>query len=137
VSCTKSSGYSRMIRSSSSCRRPCEVVLPICSISPAAFMVNSISRCSRQSTKLCTCIRSKRGTPHLRRECAICSRPSPPVGVQTLSAANTDGHPSFARPWPTVSWDEPYMGEESITVPPAAKKAPLSQENAGGDDMRP
>jgi len=41
------------------------------------------------------------------------------------------------RPWPTVSWDEPYMGEESITVPPAAKKAPLSQENAGGDDMRP
>src|SRR6266478_5632058 len=66
----------------------------------------------RQSTKLCTCMRSKRGTPHLRRESPICSRPSPPAGVQTLSAANTGGYPSFARPWPTVSWDEPYMGEE-------------------------
>src|SRR6266446_812976 len=100
--------------------------MPICPISPAAFMANSVSRCSRQSTKLCTCMRSKRGTPHLRRESPICSRPSPPASVQTLSAANTGGYPSFARPWPTVSWDEPYMGEESITVPPASKKAAMT-----------
>ena len=98
--------------------------MPIWPMRPSAFIVASVSRCPSQPTRLCTCIRARRGTPHRRSVSAICAGPSEGEPVQTLSAANrVSGMPSWLRPWPMVAWDEPYMGEESIMPPPASKKA--------------
>jgi hypothetical protein len=41
-----------------------------------------------------------------------------------------DGLPSLRRPYPITAWDEPYMGEESISPPPAAKNALITSAHS-------
>src|SRR5262249_62236619 len=126
-----------MIRSTSPCRRPSEVVIPTYRSRPAAFMANSVRRCSSQERRLWTCSRSKRGTPQNRREASIWSSPRAPGGVQTLSAENKLGGPlSLGRPEPNTFWGEPYMGGESKRRPPERKKgahtrAPAARATGG------
>jgi hypothetical protein len=67
------------------------------------------------------------GTPQFRRDASIWPGPPEPDEFQTLSAENKPfGRPSLARPCPITFCEEPYMGEESIRRPPAAKKARMT-----------
>src|SRR5262245_2160479 len=94
-------------------------------------MASSVRRCSSQERRLCTCSRSKRGTPQDRREASIWSGPRAPEEIQTLSAENRLGGPlSLLRPYPITFWDEPYMGEESIRRPSESKKARITSAQA-------
>src|SRR5215203_5825535 len=89
-------------------------------------MANSVRRCGSQESRLCTCRRSKRETPQALREVSICAGPQAPEEIQTLSAENTGCVPSLLKPWPITFCEEPYIGEESIIRPPAAKNARMT-----------
>src|SRR5215216_314256 len=89
-------------------------------------MANSVRRCGSQESRLCTCRRSKRGTPQACRDASICAGPLPPEEIQTLSAENTGCVPSLLKPWPITFCEDPYIGEESIIRPPAAKNARMT-----------
>jgi hypothetical protein len=60
------------------------------------------------------------------REASICAGPPAPEPIQTLSAEKTFAAPIFLSPSPITGCDEPYIGEESIMRPPAAKNARIT-----------
>jgi len=63
----------------------------------------------------------------LPRDPSICRRPADVDEIHTLSAENNPlGRARFARPCPITSCEEPYIGDESISRPPAAKKARMT-----------
>ncbi len=81
--------------------------------------------------RLCTWSRSKRATPQRRSDSRICSGPLLPEEIQTLSAEKSAfGRPSLPRPYPMTSCEEPYMGEESIILPPSAKNVRMTSAQA-------
>ena len=49
-----------------------------------------------------------------------------PDEIHTLSAENTFAAPIFFKPSPITGCEEPYIGEESIMRPPAAKNARIT-----------
>src|SRR6478735_7152504 len=86
-------------------------------------MEKSVSICSCQESRLCTCSRSKRATPQCWRDVSIWPGPRAPGAIHTLSAEKRcGGLPSFFKPAPMTSCEEQYIGEESIIRPPASKK---------------
>src|SRR5262245_53659636 len=87
----------------------------------------SVFRCSSHASRLCTCMRSNRGTPHKRRDCSICSGPASPDEIHTFSAENRPaGERSAASPRPITACDDPYIGEQSTTPPPPSKNAAIT-----------
>src|SRR5437763_17135761 len=109
-----------MTFSISSCRRPSDVVIPTYRNRPAFFIAKSVGRCSSHDIRLWTCSRSKRGTPQSRRDSSIWSGPRAPEEIQTLLAEKScDGRPTLFQPYPMTSCEEPYIGEESINLPPS------------------
>ena len=63
----------------------------------------------------------------LPRDPSICRRPAEADEIHTLSAENNPlGRARFARPCPITSCEEPYIGDEFISRPPAAKKARMT-----------
>src|ERR1700741_1992101 len=85
-----------------------------------SFQSRSVFRCTFQSTRLCTCIRSTCSRRSRAIDRSICSMPSCLPVVHTLVATNVSpccGR--IASRSPTTSSALPYMGEESITRPPA------------------
>ena len=83
-------------------------------------MPRRVGRCSRQSRRLWICSSSSRSARSLRIESAICSTPASRPRVQTLVASQIFGRiSSSANRSPSTSSERPYIGEVSITVPPA------------------
>ena len=68
-------------------------------------------------------MRSKRGTPQSSRERSICSIPCSLPSVHTFVAANTAGGRICRSSSPTTSSAAPYIGDESMSVPPRSKNA--------------
>src|SRR5688572_7813694 len=86
-------------------------------------MAKRVGRWSSQERRLWTWRRSKRDTPHNRRDSSICERPRVAEEIQTLSAEKTFGFASLFRAYPMVACEEPYIGEESISTPPLSRNA--------------
>src|SRR6516164_7816744 len=67
-------------------------------------------------------MRSNRSTPHSSREASICCTPNALNTVHTLVAENNRPFLlTCLRQYPITASEEPYMGEESIRVPPRSK----------------
>ena len=66
--------------------------------------------------------------PQRARDSSICAGAVAPEQIQTLSAENSARR--LGRAWRgrsrSTAWEEPYIGEESIMRPPAAKKARIT-----------
>ena len=90
---------------------------------PAAFQSRSVARCVCASTRLCTCIRSRRSTRSLRIESSIWRMPACRPLVQTLVATKSLGRmPRSAASCPVTCSEEPYIGELSTIRPPPSTK---------------
>ena len=91
---------------------------------PRAFQSRSVERCTFQSTRLWICIRSMRCVRRRRIDSCICAMPASRPRVQTLVAMKGVPSPgAAASSVPVFSSARPYIGELSITRPPAAKSA--------------
>src|SRR5688572_22924133 len=87
-------------------------------------MPRSVGTCSRQSRRLWIWSSSSRSVRSLRIESAICSAPATRPCVQTLVASQIFGRIlSSANRSPSTSSERPYIGEVSITAPPAWVKS--------------
>ena len=95
--------------------------MPISRMRPSAFQACKVGRCVFQSTRLWICISSMRSVRSSRIDSFICAMPASRPWVQTLVARNALSRvPAAASRSPTTPSDWPYIGELSITEPPAS-----------------
>jgi hypothetical protein len=87
----------------------------------SAFQALNVGRCVFQSTRLWICISSMRSVRKSRIDSFIWAMPASRPWVQTLVARKALSRvPAAASRSPTTPSDLPYIGELSITEPPAS-----------------
>src|SRR5688572_14606953 len=95
-----------------------------------AFMSCSVLVCTSTSSRLWTCIRSICLTFRRRNDVSICLMPSSRPLVQTLVAMKSfSRRPRSATRSPATDSALPYIGEESISLPPALENAATTSRN--------
>jgi hypothetical protein len=93
-------------------------------IRPSVFIRRRLASCVRQSTRLWICIRSITSARSSWAERRICSMPRSRPVVHTLVARKARGRAaSSANKSPVTASARPYIGELSITRPPASSSA--------------
>jgi hypothetical protein len=94
------------------------------------FIANSCGRCCLPGQQVVHLQQVEARHAPVRREASICAVPAAPEPIHTFSAANTGAPAPAGQPWPMTGCDEPYIGDESISRPPPAKKARMTSVQA-------
>src|SRR6266478_9432362 len=108
--------------------------MPQYRIAPVSFQERRVAKWVRHPTRLWICIRSTR--PMRRMDSRIWATPSSLPLVQTLLARNARFFsPRSSSTSPTVVSERPYIGEESITLPPASNSVRTTWTSAARSEV--